>query len=127
MKKHFGILTIFVLITGLSVTGYAQESGFPAEEAERNTEQPSYPEEEWNVPEGGMINPEVPPAGIIEKKEDTSIPATSRQIIRPAQPEYKEKIRKNQHAEEATAEDESVLSFNFLYYLIQKFKFDSVD
>ena len=132
MEKLFIKTFIFVLALGLVSSAMAQESGFPTEEAQRPSESQPQQEEEWNVREGGMLIQEREVVVPSEHNIDSSTPVLSNN--RNALP-LKDNSRINNpdlseghnNAVLKDGEDESVLSFNFLYYLIQKFKFDTVE
>lgn len=132
MEKLFIKSFIFVLALGLVSSAMAQESGFPTEETQRPSESQSQQEEEWNVREGGMLIPEREVVVPSENNIDSSTPVLSnnrnvsplKDNARVNNPDLSEDHNK---AVLKDGEDESVLSFNFLYYLIQKFKFDTVE
>ncbi len=132
MEKLFIKSFVLVLALGFVSSAMAQESGFPTEEVQRSSENQPQQEEEWNVREGGMLMPEREIITPAEKSTELNSPVLSNnrnassqkgkvQNNKPGQPE------KTTQATYKEGEDESVLSFNFLYYLIQKFKFDAVE
>jgi hypothetical protein len=121
------LIKIFFVMLLLTMTNplelLAQESGFPAS-SERNSEEEYTPETELPAREGGMmlndredVKKSEAPSTESSVKKETVKPLLKKEDEKatPAVPKYK-----NQ-------DDEAVLSFNFLYYLIQKFKFDAVE
>jgi hypothetical protein len=118
----FSFVMLFFALT-IPFDLLAQESGMPLD-PERTTEE-EIPTENETVREGGMV--------ILDKDDAKSTRKTS---VSPPESSIKREslkpsIKKEEPKSEATSveqdEDESVLSFNFLYYLIQKFKFNAVE
>lgn len=105
----FLILTALGLLTGV-ITSYGQEEQFPgsSEQEERSESNESDPMEAgiqiWDNDQDLQSRP--------------SIDKPTQPTIRPTTPAGSEKKDKALQGKE----DESVLSFNFLYYIIQKFK-----
>lgn len=130
--SRYLIKTIFVGLT-LALTSspmlYAQENGGHYPEPERSSEEEYNSSEEWNVKEGGMMLPEkndTPPSesgdAVTSGSEKTRFKAPAKKAE--SKPPVSDVSNTKSFKQE---EDESVLSFNFLYYLIQKFKFDTVE
>ncbi len=132
MNKALLRVSLVIFTIALVNSAMAQESGFSIEEQETTTET-TYQEEEYNYREGGMTLPAkttvVKPE---ERKTDSTTPVkVPVKVVSPdnaQKPEVrKENATTTGHNVNSTPEDESVLSFNFLYYMIQKFKFDTVE
>lgn len=118
--KFFFVMLFFALTTPFDLL--AQESGFPID-PERNTEE-EFPVENETVREGGMI--------IMDKENTKSLGKTNTSTESSTKKETIKASNKKEEPKPAAGtvkqdEDESVLSFNFLYYLIQKFKFNAVE
>ncbi len=129
MNKSLFTCAVLMLTLGLGSSAIAQESGFPVEEGERQQD-PQYPSEEiYNVREGGMM-PEERSTVTPEKKTDSPAVSTpAKQPVVRTRPvvTQPDSSKPGKSPEVEGEKDDSILSFNFLYYLIQKFKFETVE
>jgi len=116
MKRNF-LLTV-ILLFGCTFIAAAQEESFP-DPVEQNPERRL---EENNPRESGMQMWEMERIQREVSSQNTS------QNNKSSKDRVPEKPKEKAMSEKSGDSDESVLGFNFLYYLIQKFKLsESVD
>lgn len=113
-RMKIRLFTTVGLIIG-AFTAYAQEGQFPMNQEEEVQTTPTTSSE---AAEGGFQiwdNPSgiTQPAADVVSGAATATATQKNAVVIPATPHGKK---------QALKEDDSVLSFNFLYYLIQKFK-----
>ncbi len=110
-------LTLFALLVFLAGnTAFAQESGSPSFE---NYDTENLVERDRMLPSsGGSVDP---PRSVVKPHRDSvELKTPKRNVFKPSPVVPKDESKpKNQS-------DDSILSFNFLYYLIQKYKMQDI-
>jgi hypothetical protein len=119
-KTLSSILSVFFLLTVSSFVLNAQEVGTPSFEAHepdpiRERGIISVPPNEATDPPRSQSNP------TLTKDSTSSAPAMHRNVFKPSPV-----VPKQENKADADSNDDSILSFNFLYYLIQKYKMQDI-
>ena len=111
-NRHFILFAlVFLLVGGSSAT--AQEMGSPSFENYSSDSNADY--------ETTETDPADPPKQTVQSSsKDSSQTVFQRNVYKPA-PAVPKDERKTEHQD-----DDSILSFNFLYYLIQKYKMQDI-
>ena len=111
---HFTILTLLIVCT--AEMAFAQESGSPSFE---NYDTENLVERERMLPSSGGSGE--PQRSVAKPQRDSAVlKVPKRNVYKPAPVVPKDESKpKNQS-------DDSILSFNFLYYLIQKYKMQDI-
>lgn len=122
-NRAFTYLTlVFFISLSCKITVKGQEGGFNY--TEENHQEANYSQDEQNI----FTSPEREGAGIIGPEK--ALPQKKVQQKKTAQPAQtgEEKPSADPVTEDKTTDEDSdsVLSFNFLHYIIQKFKFSDL-
>jgi hypothetical protein len=109
---HFTLLVLLLFTAG---SAFAQESGSPSFE---NYDSENLVERDRMVPSGGSVDP---PKSVVRPQRDTAqVKAPKRNVFKPSPVVPIDESKPKQQG------DDSILSFNFLYYLIQKYKMQDI-
>ena len=116
IQVHHAILTIFfaIVLCAASQTAYAQDASYPAvesnfSEGERGRERVIY---------GGEGDP------MLNNKIHVPVASRDSVVVRPTKTAKSETPKPS--GKPASQEDDSILSFNFLYYIFEKYKMQDV-
>ena len=115
MKNALHLTLLILMLSGAASAAYGQESGSPSFES---YDLENLVERDRVLPSGGAGDP--PRQTVRPQRVSVEILTPKRNIFKPSAVVPKDESNpKNQS-------DDSILSFNFLYYLIQKYKMQDI-
>jgi hypothetical protein len=129
-RLHHILILSFVAFLAATIPAYAQESGLPESESteadfdriEKEKVMYSPGEIDTRYTSGSSADPD-PGDSITNQTTTTTTPAP---IAPKIKSEKQAPVIKPTVEKQSKAEDDSILSFNFLYYIIQKYKMQDI-